>query len=127
MLMSFFLVLFLIIFYLLISLHLPLTIFIIPFKLQTCCIFYANANPLLQFILQFHSSTSYIRITYPSVIPNIVCRVFYTQTHNPIPVHYNLSYTRTSLTFSTNFHLNKSIGCTIWHPSISCRIFYEHM
>ena len=114
------------IFYLLISLHLSLTIFIIPFKLQTCCFLYTNANTLLHFLFQFHSPTSHIRFTYPLVIPNIFCRVFYAQTYNPIPVLYNLSYVRTSLSFSNNFHLSKPIGCTIWYPSISCRICYEH-
>jgi hypothetical protein len=52
---------------------------------------------------------------------------FYIPKHNRITVPYNMSYTRTSLTFSTNFHLSKSIGCAIWNPPISCRICYEHV
>ena len=56
------------IFYLLISMRLSLTVFIIPFKLQKCCFLYTNANPLLQFVLQFHSPTSHISITYLSVV-----------------------------------------------------------
>ena len=86
--------------------------FVISLKLHSCCFVHTmiiqyNTVPFLTPEPNF--SNSY----YSSAIRIFALLELYIQTHNPIPVFYNLVYAFSSPAPSTKFSLSKTTGCTI--------------